>query len=122
MTALCDWLAKIALAADGCWLRTLVEARFLDALRDSHPARARSLLGRPRPFVPADGKVRGAGGTADEALHPLDLAPGPANRHIARPTARRSILGVRPAGAIASAPASQFSHFGINMRTSVASA
>ena len=51
--------------------------RFLDALHDSQPARAAAALARLRAFVPADGTVSVTGGTEDEALHPLDIAPFP---------------------------------------------
>jgi hypothetical protein len=51
--------------------------RFLDALHHSRPAEADRLLERLRTFVPADGRLRVAGGTADETLYPLDLAPHP---------------------------------------------
>jgi hypothetical protein len=51
--------------------------RFLDALHQSRPAEAERLLGRLGTFVPPDGKLRVTGGTEDETLHPLDLAPHP---------------------------------------------
>jgi hypothetical protein len=51
--------------------------RFLDALHRSRHAEADRLLGRLRTFVPADGRLRVTGGTEDETLHPLDLAPHP---------------------------------------------
>jgi hypothetical protein len=51
--------------------------RFLDALHDSRPDEADLLLRRLRSFVPADGKIPVRGGTEQEALHPLDLAPYP---------------------------------------------
>jgi hypothetical protein len=51
--------------------------RFLDALHDSQPERAEPLLRRLGQFVPADGMVPVSGGTEDERLHPLDLAPDP---------------------------------------------
>jgi hypothetical protein len=50
--------------------------RFLDAVNDSHPAAA-PLLGRLGRFVPADGVLPVAGGTAEEAVRPLDIAPEP---------------------------------------------
>ena len=50
---------------------------FLDALHDSRPREAEALLDRLREFVPADGKVAVKGGTENETLHPLDLAPYP---------------------------------------------
>jgi len=52
--------------------------RFLDALHDTHPDRAEPLLRRLGEFVPADGRVPVSGGTEDESLRPLDLAPYPA--------------------------------------------
>jgi hypothetical protein len=51
--------------------------RFLDALHESRPGDAARLLQRLGEFVPADGKVPVRGGTEDETLHPLDLAPYP---------------------------------------------
>jgi hypothetical protein len=51
--------------------------RFLDALHDSRPAEAESLLDRLRPYVPADGKVPVTGGTEGETLNALDIAPYP---------------------------------------------
>jgi hypothetical protein len=51
--------------------------RFADALQHSRPAEAERLLGRLRTFVPPDGKLLVTGGTEDESLHPLDLAPHP---------------------------------------------
>jgi hypothetical protein len=50
--------------------------RFLDAVHDSRPE-APELLRRLARHVPADGRVRVQGGTEDEMLHPLDLAPYP---------------------------------------------
>ena len=50
--------------------------RFLDAVHDRHPEAA-ALLRRLGEFVPADGRVRVQGGSEDEMLHPLDLAPDP---------------------------------------------
>jgi hypothetical protein len=55
----------------------LFSVRFLDALLDSRPEQAQSGLARLKEFVPADGKLRVQGGTENEALHPLDLAPYP---------------------------------------------
>lgn len=49
---------------------------FLDAVHDRHPDAAR-LLEKLGAYVPADGRIAVKGGTADEALHPLDLAPYP---------------------------------------------
>jgi hypothetical protein len=49
---------------------------FLDAVYDSRPEAA-ELLRRLGAYVPADGQVRVRGGTEDERLHPLDLAPRP---------------------------------------------
>jgi hypothetical protein len=50
--------------------------RFLDAVHDAHPEAA-DLLRHLGKYLPADGRVRVRGGTADESLHPLDLAPEP---------------------------------------------
>ena len=50
--------------------------RFLDAVHDTHPEAA-GLLQRLGKYLPADGRVRVQGGTANEALYPLDLAPEP---------------------------------------------
>jgi hypothetical protein len=50
--------------------------RFLDAVYDSRP-RAADLLKRVSAHIPADGRVPVEGGTADEALRPLDFAPYP---------------------------------------------
>ncbi|WP_327107700.1 hypothetical protein [Nonomuraea glycinis] len=50
--------------------------RFLDIVYDSRPEAA-DLLRRLSAYVPADGRVRVEGGTENEALHPLDLAPYP---------------------------------------------
>jgi hypothetical protein len=49
---------------------------FLDAAYDRLPEAA-DLLRRLGEHVPADGKVRVRGGTEDEMLHPLDIAPYP---------------------------------------------
>jgi hypothetical protein len=51
--------------------------RFLDALHDARPEQAERLLDRLGTFIPDDGNLRVAGGTEDELLHPLDLAPYP---------------------------------------------
>jgi hypothetical protein len=51
--------------------------RFVDALYPSRPAEAERLLGRLGTFVPPGGKLRVTGGTEDETLHPLDMAPHP---------------------------------------------
>jgi hypothetical protein len=51
--------------------------RFADALGASRPDDGERLLARLRDFVPADGNLRVTGGTGDEMLHPLDLAPYP---------------------------------------------
>ena len=55
--------------------------RFLDAAADAHPT-AVDLLERLGPLLPPDGVIPVQGGTADEALRPLDVAPrpGPARR------------------------------------------
>jgi hypothetical protein len=50
---------------------------FLDALHHSQPEKAESLLARLGEFIPAEGKLKVSGGTEDEMLHPLDLAPYP---------------------------------------------
>jgi hypothetical protein len=50
--------------------------RFLDAAHERHPEAA-GLLDRLAAFVPADGRIRVQGGTENEVLHPLDLAPEP---------------------------------------------
>lgn len=50
--------------------------RFLDAVYESYPEAA-ELLARLGELVPADGRVPVEGGTADEALRPLDFAPYP---------------------------------------------
>jgi hypothetical protein len=49
----------------------------LDAVHDSRPDRADALLDRLCAYVPDDGKVLVRGGTEDEMLRPLDLAPHP---------------------------------------------
>jgi hypothetical protein len=46
-------------------------------VHESRPAEAERLLGRLGEFVPPDGKLRVTGGTEDETLHPLDMAPHP---------------------------------------------
>jgi hypothetical protein len=48
---------------------------FLDAVADT-PERAVA-LDQLRPYVPADGTIHVDGGTDQETLHPLDLAPDP---------------------------------------------
>ncbi len=48
----------------------------LDAVHDTHPDAA-GLLEHLAGFVPADGRVAVEGGTADEAMRPLDFAPLP---------------------------------------------
>jgi hypothetical protein len=50
--------------------------RFLDAVHDTEPEAAQVLAGLRR-FVPADGIVPVAGGTPEEAIRPLDVAPEP---------------------------------------------
>lgn len=50
--------------------------RFLDAVHDAEPA-APGLLTRLGRFVPDDGVLPVAGGTADEVIRPLDIAPEP---------------------------------------------
>jgi len=49
---------------------------FLDAVHDRRPEAA-ELLAKLGSHVPADGRLRVTGGTEDEALHPLDIAPHP---------------------------------------------
>ncbi|WP_127930665.1 hypothetical protein [Nonomuraea polychroma] len=49
---------------------------FLDAVYDTHP-RAADLLKRLGAYIPEDGRVPVEGGTANEALRPLDFAPHP---------------------------------------------
>jgi hypothetical protein len=49
---------------------------FLDAVLESRPEAA-GLLRRLATFIPADGQIRVKGGTADELLRPLDIAPYP---------------------------------------------
>jgi hypothetical protein len=51
--------------------------RLLDAVHDTRQEQADTLLRDLGAFVPADGKVRVRGGTENEMLHPLDLAPDP---------------------------------------------
>jgi hypothetical protein len=51
--------------------------RFLDALHETRPDDSERLLERLGKYVPADGKVPVSGGTEDESLRPLDLAPYP---------------------------------------------
>ena len=50
--------------------------RFLDAVHDREAA-APALLARLGEHIPEDGRLRVAGGRAEEALRPLDLAPEP---------------------------------------------
>ena len=50
--------------------------RFLDAVHETRPEAA-TLLQKLAEHVPADGRIRVTGGTEDEALHPLDIAPYP---------------------------------------------
>jgi hypothetical protein len=49
---------------------------FLDAVHESRPEAA-DLLHRLGTYIPADGQIRVQGGTADEMLRPLDVAPYP---------------------------------------------
>lgn len=51
--------------------------RFLEALHQSRPEQSTAALDRLRQFVPGDGNLRVSGGTDDESLHPLDIAPFP---------------------------------------------
>ncbi|MGH2840099.1 MAG: hypothetical protein ACRDKY_04655, partial [Solirubrobacteraceae bacterium] len=48
----------------------------LDAVHDSDPEAA-ALLDRLGTLIPADGRLHVAGGTEEEAMHPLDFAPAP---------------------------------------------
>jgi len=48
----------------------------LDAIYESRPEAA-GLLRKLGEYIPADGQIRVRGGTADEKLHPLDVAPYP---------------------------------------------
>jgi len=97
--ALCDWLETIALPDGGLpfalpiddpvgcapfWvqadptassLQITAMVTFLDAVADSPETSA--ALDQLRPYVPADGSIHVDGGTDDETLHPLDLAPDP---------------------------------------------
>ncbi|GAA2422347.1 hypothetical protein GCM10010191_37620 [Actinomadura vinacea] len=50
---------------------------FLDAAHDTRPDDAGALLGRLGKFVPPEGTLPVEGGTADEKLRPLDIAPTP---------------------------------------------
>jgi hypothetical protein len=50
--------------------------RFLDAVHERRPEAA-GLLEKLGGHVPADGRIPVRGGTEDEALHPLDIAPYP---------------------------------------------
>jgi hypothetical protein len=50
--------------------------RFLDAVHETRPE-ATGLLEKLGAHIPADGRVRVRGGTEDEALRPLDIAPYP---------------------------------------------
>jgi hypothetical protein len=49
---------------------------FLDAVHESRPEAA-DLLSRLGTYIPADGQIRVSGGTEEEVLHPLDVAPYP---------------------------------------------
>jgi hypothetical protein len=51
--------------------------RFLDALHGTRPEQAEPLLDHLATFIPDDGHLRVVGGTENERLHPLDLAPYP---------------------------------------------
>jgi hypothetical protein len=50
--------------------------RFLDAVYESRPEAA-ALMEKLAKHVPDDGNIRVSGGTEDEMLHPLDVAPEP---------------------------------------------
>ena len=50
--------------------------RFLDAVYESRPEAA-ALMEKLAEHVPDDGNIRVSGGTEDEMLHPLDVAPEP---------------------------------------------
>ncbi len=51
--------------------------QFLDALSDTRPVEAETLLQRLGRFIPDDGIVPVAGGSPDEAIRPLIFAPRP---------------------------------------------
>ena len=48
----------------------------LDAIHESHPETA-ALLERLGEYIPEDGQIRVSGGTEEEVLRPLDVAPHP---------------------------------------------
>jgi hypothetical protein len=50
---------------------------FLDAVHDTRPEEAGALLRRLAAFVPPEGELPVEGGTAEERLRPLDIAPRP---------------------------------------------
>jgi hypothetical protein len=50
--------------------------RFLDAVHETRPEAA-ELLDLLRAYIPEDGQIRVRGGTEDEVLRPLDVAPYP---------------------------------------------
>jgi hypothetical protein len=50
--------------------------RFLDAVHESRSETA-ALMRKLAEHIPADGNIRVSGGTEDEMLHPLDVAPDP---------------------------------------------
>ena len=50
--------------------------RFLDAVHESRPEAA-GLMEKLAKHIPEDGDIRVSGGTEDEMLHPLDVAPEP---------------------------------------------
>ena len=50
--------------------------RFLDAVHESRPEAA-ALIRKLAEHIPADGNIRVSGGTEDEMLRPLDVAPDP---------------------------------------------
>lgn len=69
-----DAIAALERAPHAIELRFAVG--FLDAAHDTH-AEAAPLLDRLAAFIPADGLVPVAGGTAGETMRPLDFAPLP---------------------------------------------
>ncbi|WP_433335424.1 hypothetical protein [Spirillospora sp. CA-294931] len=57
----------------------LFAVHLLDAVHDTHQE-APALLRKMTAHIPANGRVPVAGGTENEALHPLDFAPTPTSR------------------------------------------
>lgn len=73
-----DWCvgAAAALPQDAHAIELAFALRLLDAVHDEHPG-APAALDRLAARIPADGRIPVAGGLADEAMRPLDLAPHP---------------------------------------------